>query len=221
MNLAQALLYMILMHKILLLLVLAHESADQALVLVLRHTNLERRLIILGLLHHTIELFHRGLDVILFNDLLEFTFELLVQFVTIMTLSLWISPIENTNFLVGMVQLPCFALVFLIEVNNKEWMFEVDEEVPHIVIFLWLFFVRNNVDCCVAILLRFIDLLLQLLLRVPAGDVLNAKIRAQVFTLFHFFDLDWLTERFTIWHICHRGRASFLRTRCCTLGISA
>lgn len=105
------------------------------------------------------------------------------------------------------MQLPSFALVLLIEVNHEEWVLKVNEEVPLIVIFLWLFFVWNNVDCCVAILLRFIDLLLQLLLRVSARDVLNAKIRPQVFTLFHFFDLDWLTERFTI---CHRCRASFL-----------
>ena len=54
MNLAQALLHMILMHKI--LLVLAHESANHALVLVLGYANLERCLVILGLLHHTIEL---------------------------------------------------------------------------------------------------------------------------------------------------------------------
>lgn len=95
MHLAQALLDLLILHQV--LLGLTSEAADH--VLVRPHANLES-LIIFWLLRHPIEFFERSLDVILFDDFLEFCLELAVEFVAIVALFLGVAAVEDADLLV-------------------------------------------------------------------------------------------------------------------------
>ena len=55
-----------------------------------------------------------------------------------------------------------------------------------------MFLVRDGLDSPVPVLVASINLLLQLVLRVAAGDVLHVQIRTQIFSLHHELDLHGL-----------------------------
>jgi hypothetical protein len=114
------------------------------------------------------------------------------------TLFLGISPVKDAYLFIRVVQLPGLALILLVEINDEKGVLKVYEEVAHVVLVLGHLFVRNNVNCCVPIKLRFIDLVLELLLLIATRDVLHAKICAQVLPLLHLFNLDWLIVRFLV-----------------------
>lgn len=94
-NLAEALLDLIILHEV--LLGLDSEAADHALVR--SHAHLES-LFIFWLLRHPIEFFERSLDVILFDDFLKFGLELDVKFVAVVALFLGVAAVEDAYLLV-------------------------------------------------------------------------------------------------------------------------
>lgn len=107
-------------------------------------------------------------------------------------LFLGVATIVDPDLLVGVVELPRLALVLVVEVDDEERVFEVDEEVAHVSHLLWLLFVFNNVERGIPALVVAIDLVFQLLFRVAAWDVLDAEVSSQLKTLLHEVNLDRL-----------------------------
>jgi len=107
-------------------------------------------------------------------------------------LFLGVATIVDPDLLVGVVELPRLALVLVVEVDDEERVFEVDEEVAHVGHLLWLLFVFNNVERGIPALVVAIDLVFQLLFRVAAWDVLDAEVSSQLKTLLHEVNLDRL-----------------------------
>lgn len=94
-HLAQALLDLLKLHEV--LLGLTSEVADN--VWVRDYAHLES-LVIFWLLRHSIELFERSLDVVLFDDFLKFGLELNVEFVAVVALFLGVAAVEDADLLV-------------------------------------------------------------------------------------------------------------------------
>ena len=74
------------------------------------------------------------------------------------------------------MELPGLTLVLVVEVNDEQWVLEVDEEVTHIRHFLRLLFILDNVKSRVSPFMVPIDFVLQFFLRVPARDIFHAKV---------------------------------------------
>lgn len=104
------------------------------------------------------------------------------------------AAIVDANLLVRVVQLPSLALVFLVEVDHKEGVLEVNEEVAHVGLLFGFFFVRDNGHAPEHISVGLANLVLQLLLAVATGDVLDAKIRPQILTLLDELHFDRFIE---------------------------
>lgn len=109
---------------------------------------------------HLLELVERRSDAILLNDAAQLILQIPVQLVVIVAFLLGVAPIVNSNFLVRVVELPILVLILFIEVNDEQWVFEVDKEVPHVSHFLGLFLISDDVEIAVAIFVRSIYLLL-------------------------------------------------------------
>ena len=104
-----------------------------------------------------------------------------------------VASVVDAHLFVRVVQLPVLVLVLLVEIHHEQRVLEVDKEVPHVGILLWLFLISDDVKVAVSVFVRAVDLLFQLFLVVAARDVLHAKVRARVFTLLYKFHLDGLS----------------------------
>ena len=135
-----------------------------------------------------IEAFQRNFDVILGNDPLQLATKILVQLVRPMSLFLRAVAVVNANFLLRVVLLHGLSLIDFEEVNHKKWVFEVNEEVAHVGLSIGLFFVADDVEAAVHILVSLVQLILQLFLTVPAWNVLDTQVGPQIFALFDKFD---------------------------------
>ena len=93
-----------------------------------------------------------------------------------MTLLLRISPVVDAHLLVRVVELPIFVLVLLVKIDDEKWMFEVDEEVTHVRVLLRFFLIGDDVEVAIPVLVGPVDLLLELLFIVAAGDIFDAKV---------------------------------------------
>ena len=87
-----------------------------------------------------------------------------------------VASVVDSYFFVRVVQLPVLVLVLLIEIYHEKRMLEVDKEVAHVGILLWLFLISDDVKIAVSVFVRTIDFLLQLFLVIATWDVLNAKV---------------------------------------------
>ena len=121
-----------------------------------------------------LEVLERNRDAILLNDPVQLTYEARIQLVDWWTLLLWVAAVVHADFLVGVVELPGLTLVLIVEVNNEQWVLEIDEKVPHIRHFLRLLLVFNDVKSGISPFMVLIDLVLELFLGVSAWNVFNA-----------------------------------------------
>lgn len=134
------------------------------------------------------EIFERRSDFVLLDDFLQLALQVGVELGIGVTLLLGVVAVEDADLLVLVGLLPGAALVLLVKVDDEERVLEVDEEVTHVGHLLGLFFVKDDVDGGVPVFVRLVDLLLQLVLRKAARDVLDAKIRPRVYPLLHQLD---------------------------------
>ena len=141
-----------------------------------------------------IELLQRSLNVVFFYDFSKLAHQegILVRLVVSMAIFARIVSIVDANLVFAEAWLQNLALVLLVKVDDEERMLESDKEVAFVCCLFWLLLVRNRFNGPVATLVLTIDLLLELLLGVAAGDVLDAQVGAQVLRLFHKLNLHGL-----------------------------
>ena len=139
-----------------------------------------------------LEVLERNRDAILLNDPVQLIDEARIQLVDWWTLLLWVAAVVHADFLVGVVELPGLTLVLIVEVNNEQWVLEIDEKVPHIRHFLRLLLVFNDVESGISPFMVLIDLILELFLGVSAWNVFNAKVGPEIKALFDQVNSDWL-----------------------------
>lgn len=143
-------------------------------------------------LNHSLELLQWHCDAVLFDNSVQLVDQTRLQLIDRWTLFLGVAAIVDPDLLVGVVELPRLTLVLVVEVDDEERVFKVNEEVAHVGHLLWLLFVFNNVERGIPALVVAIDLVFQLLFRVAAWDVLDAEVSSQLKTLLHEVNLDRL-----------------------------
>ena len=94
------------------------------------------------------------------NNAMQLVHKVDVQLIDGRTLFLGVAAVVHADFLVRVVQLPGFTLVLVVEVDDEEWILEVDEEVAHVRHLLRLFLVFDYVKSGITSLVVPINLVL-------------------------------------------------------------
>lgn len=132
---------------------------------------------IVGLVLGAREVLQRRLDPVFLNDLPQLGHESTVQLVFVVAFLLRVAPVIDANLLLLRVaDLPVLVLVLLIEVHDEKWVLEVDEKVPHVVTFLGLFLISDDIQSAISVPVISVNLVLEFLLVEATWDVFDAKV---------------------------------------------
>lgn len=142
-------------------------------VRVLKHVDCDIG-VVFRLSRAAIKRIERRLNIVFLDNAVQLSHEVAIQLVVLVELFLGRTAVVDANLLVRVVQLPGLALVLLVEVDHKEGVLEINEEVTHVGLLFGFFFVRDNVYAPKHIPVRLANLVLQLLLAVATWDVFHA-----------------------------------------------
>ena len=98
--------------------------------------------------------------------------------------------VTNTRCFFALILGPGPALELVVESNHEQGVLQFDKEVPWI--FDLVIFSFGQVDAMVLVCMRQIDLFFELFLGIFYREVLDAKIRSEVFAPFDFFNIAWI-----------------------------
>ena len=125
------------------------------------------------------------------NNAMQLIHKVDVQLIDGWTLFLGVAAVVHADLLVRVVQLPGFTLVLVVEVDDEEWILEVDEEVAHVRHLLRLFLVFDYVKSGITSLVVPINLVLEFFLGISTRDVFHAKVGSQIRALLNQVNPDW------------------------------
>ena len=95
--------------------------------------------------------------------------------------------VTNLRGLFALILSPDSSLVLVIEVNHEQRMFELNEEVPWVLIVI--IFCFGQVYAVVFVSMCQIDFIFKLFPGIFYREILHTKIRSEVFTSFDSFDV--------------------------------
>lgn len=98
--------------------------------------------------------------------------------------------VTNTRCFLALILGPGSTLELVVESNHEQGVLQFDKEVPWI--FDLVIFSFGQIDAMVLVCMRQIDFFLELLFSIFYREVLDAKIRSEVFAPFDFFYIAWI-----------------------------
>ena len=98
--------------------------------------------------------------------------------------------VTNTGCFLALILRPGSTLELVVESNHEQGVLQFNEEVPWI--FDLVIFCFGQVDAMVLVCMRQIDFFFELLFSIFYREILDAKIRPEVFAPFDFFYIAWI-----------------------------